>query len=398
MKRKKLGELITISKGKKHLVAEKVVPSSKRIIGITDLRNDNNIVYTNDKNGTEVIPVDIMIAWDGANAGTIGFGKSGYIGSTIARLSFKEKEKFHTAFVGTFLKTQFDYLRKTTTGATIPHISRSALEGIRVPLLTIDDQIRIATLLSRVEALIATRKASLSMLDEFLKSTFLEMFGDPVRNEKGWGEFLLEHICSNIVDCPHSTPEYSDVKTNYFCIRSSDIVNGQLKLTETKHVSKATYENRISRYTPIQGDIAYTREGGRLGNAALIPSNSKICLGQRIMLFKTDAKICENVFLWAILESESFKHKIMNLVGGGAAPRINIKDLRKQIVFLPPIDLQSQFARIVEKTESLKTRYLENLNDLENLYGTLSQKAFTGELDLTRVPLNGNLLNADGIG
>ena len=188
-----LGSVISISKGKKHSVSEFQMENSKRLIGIDDLRNDNLIRYTDDNNGTEVVPNDVMIAWDGANAGTIGFGKAGYIGSTIARLRIKPGSKLYPPFLGLLLRTKFDYLRQTATGATIPHINRRALEDILLPNIEYNNQKRIAHLLGKVENLIAQRKQHLQQLDNFLKSVFLEMFGDPVRNEKGWDYITLDN-------------------------------------------------------------------------------------------------------------------------------------------------------------------------------------------------------------
>jgi len=385
-KRNTLGSNISISKGKKHSITENPSDTSKRLLGIDDLRNDNLLRYSNDKSGTEALPEDVLIAWDGANAGTIGYGKSGLIGSTIARLRIKEINTLFTPFLGSFLQSKFNYLRQTATGATIPHINRKALERIVLPELKFADQIRIAHLLNKVEGLIAQRKKNLQQLDDLLKSFFLEIFGDPVRNEKRWDTSSIDGLCEDIIDCPHSTPTYSDEKTGYFCVRSSDIVNGYLDLNKTLQVDHSIYEERIKRYTPRVGDIVYSREGGRLGNAARILGNEKICLGQRIMLFKLNAEN-EGNFFWAILESASFKSKLQGLVGGGGAPRVNIKDLKKIFVIKPPIDDQIEFSNIVQRIDQIKSHYQQSLTELENLYGAMCQKAFRGELELSRVPM-----------
>lgn len=384
MTKKTLGSIVTISKGKKHSVTEEYSTKSKRLIGIDDLRNDDLIRYTDDKNGTEALPEDVLIAWDGANAGTIGFGKSGFIGSTIARLRINQGMKIYTPFLGSFLKSKFDYLRQTATGATIPHVNRKALDSILLPPVDFDDQIRIAHLLGKVEGLIAQRKENLLQLDELLKSVFLKMFGDPVRNEKGWETSDIESLCECVIDCPHSTPIYSNEQTYLYCIRSSDIQNGALNLNNTYQVEEAVFIERIKRYTPLVGDIVYSREGGRLGNAARIIGSEKICLGQRMMLFKPNSGN-KSEFIWALLESVSFKQKLHGLVGGGAAPRVNIKDLKQILVIRPPLHHQRTFATIVQKVESIKSHYQHSLTGLENLYGALSQKAFKGELDLSRV-------------
>ncbi len=289
------------------------------------------------------------------------------------------------AYVNQFLKSPLGRKKLKSCVKGI-HLYPKDVERIKVPLPTLDDQKRIAHLLGKVEGLIARRKQHLQQLDDLLKSVFLEMFGDPVRNEKGWDTAEIEKLCGAVIDCPHSTPVYSDEKTGYYCVRSGDIVDGYLDLSKTLHVGRDIYEERIKRYTPQIGDIVYSREGGRLGNAARILGGESICLGQRIMLFKASEENSAD-FLWALLESRSFKTKLQGLVGGGAAPRVNIKDLKKITVIQPTNDIRIQFSRITKQIDQIKSRYQQSLTDLETLYGALSQKAFKGELDLSRVPL-----------
>jgi len=87
--------------------------------------------------------------------------------------------------------------KKTSKDPTYFSIGQIDIENFKLPMLAIDDQIRIATILTRAENLIAKRKASIKALDEFLKSTFLEMFGDPLKNEKGWEEKVILDGCKN---------------------------------------------------------------------------------------------------------------------------------------------------------------------------------------------------------
>jgi len=271
---------------------------------------------------------------------------------------------------------------KLCTGAIQSAISNSGIEKILVPVPSYNDQVHIANLLSKAENLISQRKESIRLLDDFLKSTFLEMFGDPINNPKRWEVIPLESLCEKIVDCPHETPKYEEYKTEFYCVRSSDIEDGYINLSETKCVSYDTYIHRILRHEPKSGEVIYTREGGRLGNAARIPKGEKICLGQRMMLFIADNNISNNEFIWALLNTVSIKKLVANLSGGGAAPRINIGQLRIIKTINPSIKLQNRFAQIVEKTEVLKKQHQKSLQELENLYNSLSQKAFKGELTL----------------
>lgn len=272
-------------------------------------------------------------------------------------------------------------------GVALQNRSATIIRKIKIPLPPLDDQIRIATVLTQAEKLIAKRKESIAMLDELLKSTFLDMFGDPVRNEKGWEIVSIKELCSKVIDCPHNTPQYSGILTDLYCIRSADIQNGYLEFNNTLQVDVHTFNQRNVRHIPSYNDIVFTREGGRLGNCARVPRDVKICLGQRIMLFVVDSSIATSEFLWALLNTNSLQQCISNLAGGGAAPRVNIKDFIKIECFCPPHLLQNQFTSIVKKIESLKEKYTQSLTELENLYGSLSQRAFKGELDLSKVSL-----------
>jgi len=126
-------DIFRISKGKKVSTTVSIPNSSSaRYIQIGDLRNDNNLKYTDETNLVAVNETDVVIAWDGAYAGTIGFGLSGIIGSTLARLSIKEnyRKNCNAKYLGYFLSGNFTYFQNTATGATIPHVSRKALEKL----------------------------------------------------------------------------------------------------------------------------------------------------------------------------------------------------------------------------------------------------------------------------
>lgn len=191
----KLGDLISISKGRKAAeVLDTPTATSKRYIQINDLRTDEKIIYAEDPSGVEVVSSDICIAWDGANAGTVGYGLSGYIGSTIARLRAKSCAQFFSPYVGRFLQTKFSYLNGGTTGATIPHVSKDKLLDLEIPLPPLDEQRRIAAILDKTDAIRRKRQESIRLTEEFIRSTFLEMFGDPVTNPKGWKVKPLENL------------------------------------------------------------------------------------------------------------------------------------------------------------------------------------------------------------
>lgn len=382
MKTVKLGSLITISKGKKHTISEVPSPQSVRMLGIDDLRNNTLIRMTDDQDGVLACEDDVLIAWDGANAGTIGYGKRGYIGSTISRLRLHDTSKFYAPFIGMFLQSNFSYLRKTATGATIPHINRDALERISVPVFGHDDQVRIATLLSKVESLISRRREQLKQLDELLKSVFQKMFGDPVRNEMGWETVPLSKFGRLERGVSKHRPR-----------NACELLGGKYPLIQTGEVSNAgTY---ITSYSHTYSDTGL-KQSKIWGQGTLCITIAANIAKTGILTF--DACFPDSVVGFTVYPNEAnilfvhhlfaFFQKILEKNAPKAAQKnINLEILRNLIVPKPPLDLQTQFSTIVTKVEFLRTQYTKSLTNLESLYGTLSQKVFKGELDLSRVSL-----------
>lgn len=379
-----LGEVISISKGKKHELTDTPSSSSKRLIGIDDLRNDDLLRYTDDASGTESNLDDVLIAWDGANAGTIGFGKAGYIGSTIARLRVKPGVRLHTPFLGLYLRSKFDYLRQTATGATIPHVSRGALASISLPNVAFDDQIRIAHLLGKVETLIAQRKQHLQQLDDLLKSVFLEMFGDPIINPHKFPVRRLSEFYVNPKEGTKCGPFGSALKKDELVDAGVPVWNmdniaadGQMVSPFRMWITNEKYEE-LSAYSVRDGDIIISRAGtvGKMcvarmdGQPAIISTN--------LIRLRLGSQLRPLHFVSLMLYC---KGRVGRLKTGadGAFTHMNTGVLDSLEFPYPTTEIQGKFGGIAEKIEGIKRRYQKSLINLEALYASLSHRAFSGE-------------------
>lgn len=184
-----IGDLIELKKGKK-ASSTTPIPTNKssRYIQITDLRDDQKISYTEDEKGTRVCPNDLIIAWDGANAGTVSYGLEGLIGSTLTRLR-PTNSTFYTPYAGRFLQSRFRLLRNNCSGATIPHIQADVLKSLKIPLPSLEEQKRIAAMLDKADELRRKRRESIAALDSLAQSLFLDFFDSP-ESKKCLPEFL----------------------------------------------------------------------------------------------------------------------------------------------------------------------------------------------------------------
>jgi type I restriction enzyme, S subunit len=279
-------------------------------------------------------------------------------------------------------------LKDLNKHVAVPGLNREDAYEKELPVPPLEQQRRIGVILEKANMLRLWRRESFQLTGKLRQSAFRNMFGDLDVNPNNWAQVPLENLCQTIVDCPHSTPVYSEVPTDYYCIRSSEIQNGRLELSAAKYVSAEIYAERISRHEPQAGEVIYTREGGRLGYAAQVPTGIKVCLGQRMMLFSAEKPMASNAFLNGLLNSESFRAKVFNLVGGGAAPRVNIKDLRAIQVYKPPIEIQLHYEQVATALDWQEQMLNVSEKQSSILFSSVHQRAFRGELDLSRLVLN----------
>lgn len=288
-------------------------------------------------------------------------------------------------YVFQYFKGNMHVLENGFKGAGLKHISKAYLSDIQIPYpQDIDDQRRIAHLLGKVEGLIAQRKQHLQQLDDLLKSVFLEMFGDPVRNEKGWDKPELKAFgkISTGNTPPRNEPaNYDDDFIEW--IKTDNITGDAVFVTPaTEHLSEvgAKKARTVTNGALLVACIAGSVES--IGRAAL--TDRTVSFNQQINAIQP-GKDVNALYLYGLFKLS--RAYIQSHATKGMKKILTKGDFEKITMIKPPVEIQNQFAVIVEKVESIKSRYKQSLIDLETLYGALSQQAFKGELDLSRVPL-----------
>ncbi|HET5362323.1 TPA: restriction endonuclease subunit S [Streptococcus pneumoniae] len=334
MKKVKLGEVLSLKKGKKATVLAEQTTLSQRYIQIDDLRNNNNLKFTESLNMTEALPDDILIAWDGANAGTVGYGLSGAVGSTITVLKKNEryKEKIISDYLGVFLESKSQYLREHSTGATIPHLNKNILLDLQLELLGIEEQENIICILNTIKRLITKRKLQLDELNLLVKSRFNEMFGDPLNNNKKFA-----------------------VKTGQQCFKFS---SGKFldKHDRVFEGYPAYGGNGIAwksrKYLIDNPTIIIGRVGAYCGNVRT--THGKVWISDNAIYIKEFKNSDFNlVFLLELMKVIDFS-KFADFSG---QPKITQKPLENQKYILPPLALQNEFADFVAQVD--KSRFNE---------------------------------------
>ncbi|MVT09521.1 restriction endonuclease subunit S [Chitinophaga tropicalis] len=289
---------------------------------------------------------------------------------------------FYPLYIYYILKYNSDRLQSLGVGTTFLELSKLRFEQFEIPIPDYSDQIKIATVLSKAEALIRRRKESIDLLDEFLKSTFLKMFGDPVRNEKGWKKKTLEELVAK--DCPLTygiVQPGDDYPNGVPIVRPMDLTNEDISLKGLKLIDPEISEK--FKRTILAGNEILLCVRGTTGVISLATDELVGCnvtRGITPIWFSEDA--CK-LFMFYLLKSTSIQNEISKKTYGSALRQINLSDIRKLELINPPNKLQRKFEDIAKRARLLKTQFQSSLADSEKLYASLSQRAFKGELDLS---------------
>ena len=312
-----------------------------------------------------------------ARIDTLGEYEYAIIPANLAKIKIDEK-KIHPGYFEQVFKQEFikRKLINLSSKTAQPALSLGKIRSFEIPIPEqFEDQFHIANILGCAENLITQRKKSILLLDEFLKSTFFEMFGDPVKNEK---RFKITELGKLGSWKSGGTP--SRAKKEYFNGNVYWLTSGELNemfISDSKEkISNDAISNSNAKEIPI-----YSLLLGMYDTAALKSSiNLKIVTcNQAIAYAKLDDTLCNTVYVYFSIQIG--KEYFRSQQRGVRQKNMNLSMIKGLKISLPPLGLQTQFANIVEKTEVLKAQYQFSLQELENLYSSLSQRAFKGELN-----------------
>ena len=284
-----------------------------------------------------------------------------------------------------FLLSKAHYIESRGKGATVKGIRLDVLKELEVPLPPIEEQKRIAAILDKADAIRRKRRQAIQLADEFLRTVFLDMFGDPVTNKKGWERCNLGEVLENI-DSGWSPKCYD---------RAANIDEwGVLKLGAVTSCRYLGQENKalprdLEPREDIEvkkGDLLFTRKNTYELVAAcsfVYETRPKLMLSDTIFRFnfKRNAAILSE-YAWALLTHPGKRKDLQKLASGsaGSMPNISKSRLMEQLIELPPIELQQKFRNVFYRVRSCieSQSYAHNL--ATELFNSLTQRAFRGEL------------------
>ena len=255
------------------------------------------------------------------------------------------------------------------------HLYPKDLNRLKITIPSVSEQKEIVKILDQADALRQKRKQAIDLLDEYIKSVFLEMFGDPVANPKGWKKVKLKDLCTEIADIDHNMPKATE--DGYPFISAKDLMDdGTISFENIKYISEKDFLRLSRKIKPQKGDIIYSRIGAKLGKARIVEVDFDFLASYSCCTIRPiDTKI-NKVFLNHVLNTPSLLRQAHNDVRAIGVPDLGMDKIRAFEIIVPPVNLQLKFVELASNAKNLKQKMLMQSGELDNQFQALMQKSF----------------------
>lgn len=277
-----------------------------------------------------------------------------------------------------WLKANKEYLQDLGVGATFKEISKTVIANVEIPLPPLEEQRRIASILDQADELRQKRQHAIEKLDQLLQTTFIDMFGDPVSNPKGWDLKTVGEISESKLGKMLDKKKQSSENDQYKYLRNANVQWFRFDLSD---VFEMEFNEKDRKNCELKfGDILVC-EGGEPGRAAIWKNDLENCFFQkalhRVRLDTT--QILPEYFVWLFWFYSKNGGFDDHITVATIAHLTGVK-MKAMQVPIPPLSMQEEFQKKVNEIEVLKTT-LENSSKLfESLFSSLQNQAFNGTL------------------
>lgn len=293
-------------------------------------------------------------------------------------------EELNQEYLIRFLPKALKDIEDKTPFVTVKHLSVKDINNIQIPLPSLSEQKRIAQILDKADEIRQKRQQSIEKLDELLQATFIDMFGDPVTNPKGWKTKTIEEMIADEKYSLKRGPFGGALKKEIF-VESGYLVYEQYHALNNDF-SFQRYFIDEDKYQELKSfevkpkDIIISCSGVNLGKLAEVPTGSpKGIINQALLKITLNNNIMQNQLFIDIFQSPNFKSAFYGDFRGAAIPNFPPMTTFKSFKFIvPPIQIQKDYIQIKEKINNLKAMHQKILD--KKLFESLQQRAFNGEL------------------
>lgn len=351
-------------------------------LSIGDMGKSKYIINTKEKitdegaklfNGKLVKPNTLLFSFK-LSIGKVGIAEVPlYTNEAIASLPIKDKSKVDSIYLFYALQN-LDLTGKTDRAVMGSTLNKRKLEQIKIPLPDIESQRRIAEILDKADEIIRKRRGAIALTEQLQKSIFLDMFGDPVTNPKGWEVRKLGSICT-IVRGGSPRPINDYLGGTIPWIKIGDATEGDdIYIHKTAEMIREEGMKK-SRYLE-PNTLIFANCGVSLGFARILKISG--CIHDGWLAFFNLHPCINQIFLLKSLNQ--ITQYFRSIAPDGTQPNLNTTIMNNFNIPVPPIDLQEKFESIIKQVLNNKIKLKQSLEESENLFNSLLQRAFKGEL------------------
>ena len=285
-------------------------------------------------------------------------------------------EKINNLYLLYFLRSRKNYLNSLGRGATFKEISKGIVENIKVPLPSMDTQIQIGNRIRTIEKLIGLRKKQLFLLDDLIKSRFVEMFGDPLENPYNFDVYLIKDL---VIKSNNGISRRGKSSGGNIVLRLVELQDGFIDYAKPNRMLLTDSEKE--RFILHDNDVLFARVNGnpdRVGKCAVFYEiGEPVYHNDHIIRFHFDETKVNSTYLVILLNSKyggiKIRSKIKTSAGQYTVSQEGIKSIE---ILLPPLKLQKQYDSIVHHIDKSKLAVQKSLEELEKLKNSLMQQYF----------------------
>jgi type I restriction enzyme S subunit len=344
---------------------------------------------------------DLLVGMDGEFEPHLWAGRQALLNQRVCKI--EPKTEYNKIFFRYAIEKPLFYIQKSIAGTTVKHLSQSNINDLNLPTPPLSEQRKIATVLHTVDQAIQKTEELIAQVQRIRNGIRQDLFAygiaesGHIRSDdqcqetylgkiaKDWELKQVKGVCEEVVDCPHSTPEYAE--DGIIVVRTSEIENGQFDPTESPRVSKEGYKERISRLKPQAGDVIFTREAP-IGEAFKIPEGMKLCLGQRLMQLRTKDGVIDPDFFVELIYSDMMQNWFERSARGSTSTHINVGDMETLKIPIPSFEEQQRIDSVLGTYRKQLEAEQTYLNRLERLKQGLMQDLLSGEVRTTDVDID----------
>ena len=378
--KKLLPEVCTIQYGFPFDSAKFSDSNGMPLIRIRDVVRGYSETYTTEEYKSEYIvhENDLLIGMDG-EFNIAKWGKTpALLNQRVCRLA--PKDSIDKDYLFYFMPIALKRIEEKTPFVTVKHLSAKELNKIEIPVLSLEEQRKIAETLSRVDKLIAFRDQQLAKLDELVKARFVEMFGDPINNPMKWIVSKIEDIAAQEKNALKAGPFGSALKKEFY-VRSGYKIYGQEQVI-CGDASFGDYYIDEEKYKELKncavqaGDILISLVG-TYGKTLIMPDNYEAgIINPRLMKITLNKNKVTPIYFKYYFESNALKASMDANTHGGTMGILNLGIIRQMKIQVPPLSIQNQFAAFVERVDQQKQTVQQSLEKLELMKKALMQEYF----------------------